>query len=334
MVTRTLNEAAAKQWTAAVVVDEGTPKPLGQLQLVTTAKNEYAAKQERDANVAKVTAAVTGAAADNPEVDLLQALDLAGRSVSQSSGPKTIIVIDSGLQTVAPLKFQKAGMLAADPNETATFLAKTNALPDLRGVRLILSGLGDTAPPQAPLGIADRRNLVAIWRAIGTRAGARVDVVNAPLATAPKSGLPPVTQVPVRAPALAVPTVRRHTPVAVELHDQSVHFLPDRAVFGQPKVVAELLRPIAARIVAQRLRVHLTGSTASVGSQSGRRALSLRRAKAVKAVLVAEGVPARSITTTGVGTGWARHVPDLDSHGNLLPGPAAQNRMVLLELSR
>jgi outer membrane protein OmpA-like peptidoglycan-associated protein len=213
-------------------------------------------------------------------------------------------------------------------------LERTNALPDLHGVRLIFSGLGDTAAPQAPLGIADRTNLVAVWRAIGARAGAHVEIVNAPLGSAAKPGLPPVAKVPVSPPALAVPMVRRHAPVAVELRDQSVHFVPDEAVFAKPAAVAALLRPIAARILAQQLRVHLTGSTASVGSESGRRALSLRRANAVKAVLVAEGVPARSITTTGVGTDWTRHVPDLDAHGNLLPGPAAQNRMVLLELSR
>jgi outer membrane protein OmpA-like peptidoglycan-associated protein len=200
-------------------------------------------------------------------------------------------------------------------------------------VHLIFSGLGDTAPPQAPLGTADRANPVAIWRAIGTRAGAHVDVVDAPLSTAAKSGLPPVTKVPVSPPALVVPPVR-HRPVTVELHDRSVQFLPDKAVFARPKAVAALLRPIAARIVAQRLRVRLTGSTASVGSKSGRRALSLRRANAVKAVLVSEGVPASRITTAGVGTDWARHVPDLDAHGNLMPGPAAENRMVLLELSR
>jgi outer membrane protein OmpA-like peptidoglycan-associated protein len=58
------------------------------------------------------------------------------------------------------------------------------------------------------------------------------------------------------------------------------------------------------------------------------------RAEAVKAVLVGGGAPPAALTTAGVGAEWPRHVPNLDANGVLLPALAAQNRMVLIELTR
>src|SRR5689334_1288005 len=164
-VSAILNEAAAEQWDAAVLVDGGTPKVVAQGPLRSTAKNKYALAREVSTNAGKLAGAVTSAAADTPEVNLLGALDLAGRSVAGNPGPKTVVVIDSGLQTVAPLRFQEPGMLGADPKEITTFLARTKALPDLRGVRLIFSGLGDTAAPAATAGhrrpVEPRRDLAS-----------------------------------------------------------------------------------------------------------------------------------------------------------------------------
>ena len=326
-VQELLRQAADRQANAAVIVAAGTPVVEAQGPLQVAAKNEFAAGQEKAANVARLDAAVRGAKAATPEANLLGALDLAARSVAQVPGPKAVVVVDSGQQTVAPLRFQDKGLLAADPQEVAGFLERSNALPRLAGVRVVFSGLGDTAPPQQPLSIAQRENLVAIWRAVAEKAGATVEVLEAPLGTPGKPDLPSVARVPVDPPPLATGTV-------IELGEETVGFEPGTATYREPAEVEKVLAPLAKRIASQGLRVTLTGATASAGTPDYRRDLSLKRAEAVKATLVSAGAPAARITTKGVGSDWARHIPDTDQAGNLLPGPAARNRLVLVELSR
>jgi OOP family OmpA-OmpF porin len=52
-----------------------------------------------------------------------------------------------------------------------------------------------------------------------------------------------------------------------------------------------------------------------------------------KSMLVDLGIAADRITTRGVGSDGPGHIPDVDAHGVLLPGPAARNRAVVVELS-
>jgi len=53
----------------------------------------------------------------------------------------------------------------------------------------------------------------------------------------------------------------------------------------------------------------------------------------VKRILVSQGVDADRITTEGAGNQSKYHVPDVGPDGTLLPGPAAENRRVVVQLS-
>ena len=247
-------------------------------------------------------------------------------------GSKTLVVIDNGLQTAGPLRFQDPGMLAADPAETAEYLSASGALPDLTGLRVVFSGLGDTAPPQEPLTPGQRTHLAAIWTAIVERSGAtEVEVTDAPLTGPSAKGLPQVTRVPIPTPA-AVRALPRPRAV-VTLTEEVVAFLPDSTDYRSPDDVAEVLRPLAERIRGDGGRVTLTGTTSSAGTREGRLALSLRRAEAVKATLVELGAPAELLETLGVGNEWPGYVSDRDTQDRLLPGPAARNRSVIVQLA-
>jgi outer membrane protein OmpA-like peptidoglycan-associated protein len=221
-------------------------------------------------------------------------------------------------------------MLLADPGDVADFLQRSHALPDLHGIRVVFSGLGDTSAPQERLSHAQRENLVAIWRAVATKAGADVDVLDTPLSEPAQEGLPDVTPVDVTVPKPQVPRGKIST---IALGEGSVRFRPGTATYADPETVRSVLAPLAERIITEGLRVRLTGATASSGSQDYRMNLSRARADTVKASLVSAGVPADRITTRGVGSSWPQRVPDLDAKGNLLPGPAARNRLVILELA-
>jgi outer membrane protein OmpA-like peptidoglycan-associated protein len=268
--------------------------------------------------------AVAASRAETPESDLLKAMDQASRSVVDHAGTKTLLVIDSGLQTTDPLRFQEPGMLAADPTETVEYLRSSGALPDLTGMRIMFSGLGDTAPPQEPLTPGQRKHLIAIWSAVADASGAsEVKVLSTPLTGPSPSNMPP-------------PATKRPAPAqraVVTLTEEVVAFAPDSTEYRSPEEVVEVLRPLAERISRDGGRVTLSGTTSSAGTREGRLQLSRQRAEAVKASLVELGAPAGLLQTLGVGNEWPGYLMDRDTQDRLLPGPAARNRSVIVDLA-
>lgn len=190
-----LEQAADSAWQATAVVDGGKPKVLAHGHLRTVPGDAEAVARQRTEMADKLEVVVREGRADAPEVDLLGSLRLAATSLAVTHGPKTLVVIDSGLQTVAPLRFQDPAMWGADPATTADYLADRKALPRLSGVRLVLTGIGETAAPQPPLTAEQRQTLVAMWKAIGERAGATVEVLDTPFGTPARPGLPAVAVV-------------------------------------------------------------------------------------------------------------------------------------------
>lgn len=323
-VQRALDDASDDGDVATVIVADGMPNAEAPLPLATANDNDlYRADQRRQLN-----AAVTAAQAQEPEVDLLAALALAARATSANTGDRTIVVIDSGLQTAGALRFQDAdgALLGADPKEVVDYLSAQRQLPDLHGTTVLLSGLGDTEAPQDALPQHMRAALVDLWRTVVTTAGGDVQVVETPLPLGKvRTGLPSVTPVPIQQVTAGPPP-----PVQV-LTDGVVGFVPDQATFRDPIVAEQVLKPYVAALTSGRTLV-ITGTTASVGAEPGRIALSHDRANAVRDLLVRLGAPAASIQTNGVGTDFPEFVPDRDAQGNLVPANAAQNRRVVLEL--
>ncbi|WP_198588049.1 OmpA family protein [Geodermatophilus chilensis] len=326
-----LDRAVANQSLAAIVVADGEPSVLGTMSLVVEGGTSQGRDASRNDNRRAVLDGIAAARADDPEADVLTGLDLAARSIrSVETLPHEIAVIDSGLSTVAPLDFTQPGLLEADPQEVADTLQRIGALPDLEGMDVTFQGLGDTAAPQEPLGIAQRDNLAAIWEAVIEAAGGEMEVEHAPLeGDSPSDGgraaLPEVRIVPIPdGPACSGPTV--------ELTGSDVAFLPDSAEFANPAAARAILEPIAKQLVETGATATLTGTTADVGPIEGQRARGLSRAQAVLDELVELGVPRESLTAFGLGSEYSEYVPDHDADGNLLPGPAAENRKVIITL--
>lgn len=310
---------------ATVIVDDGNPAASAPLALKTANDNPLYQQDQ----VKQLKNMIDKTRAGNPEVDLLAAINLAARSVGDAAGPKTIVVIESGLQTTGALRFQDqdGALLNASPDEVVDQLRRTQQLPNLTGMRVVFTGLGDTAPPQQPLPAPARTVLVALWTKIVESAGGKADVKQAPLpSTRPRDGLPPVTIVPVAAQSIGpLPTV-------TVLRDGTVGFVPDQAVLKDPAAARAVLADYAKAIKDGR-RALLTGTTASDGTPEYRRQLSEKRAGAVRDLLVGLGAPADRISTRGLGSDFPAYVPDRDAQGNLDPIPAAQNRQVIIDLS-
>ncbi|SDH48207.1 OmpA family protein [Pseudonocardia oroxyli] len=305
---------------------EGEPRVVAAHAFSSDAGNDAALADDRAAFLRGVEEAVAGLRAGTAEADPLGALALGARAARQG----TVVLADSGLQTVAPLDFRQTGLLDADPADVVEHLRAQRRLPDLTGVTVVLSGIGDVAAPQLALDSGRQGRLVAIWSAIATAGGAAcVDVDRTPRVPAAVTGTPEVGIVEVPPPAN--PDLKSSTLVLPD--DEQVGFRRDTADFRSPDAARAALRPVAEWLTAHPdTAVSLTGTTARVGDLPGQRRLALQRADAVKAVLVDAGIAGERITTAGVGSEFAGYTPDHDATGTLLPAEAARNRTVLLEI--
>ncbi len=312
-------------WTFVTV--DGRPSVAGRLDLAASGDNDLVRADAENALHDEAQRLLGSLRAEEPEADLLAALDLAGRSLDGRPGPRTVVVLDSLLQTAGALRFQDqdGALLSADPAAVADELAARGGLPGLAGIEVVLIGAGDTVAPQDPLPPPRRTALIALWAAVLARAGASVRVLPAPVEARPAPGAPPVAPVPVASPEPV------DGPVA--LPDAAVGFVADQAVLRDPGQAAAALAPFAKRLLGERLRAVLTGTTSSAGDPAGRLALSVDRAAVVAGLLRQAGVAAERIEVHGRGSDFPGFVPDRDSAGRLDPVLAARNRQVVIELA-
>jgi OOP family OmpA-OmpF porin len=84
----------------------------------------------------------------------------------------------------------------ANDRHADALLKHEGDLPDLKGMTLELVGIGDTAPPQHQVSIAQRNKLIAIWTAVAEAGGAKVGVDSAQRDGAAPTHVPPVQLVP------------------------------------------------------------------------------------------------------------------------------------------
>jgi len=171
---------------------------------------------------------------------------------------------------------------------------------------------------------------------LGYRWGAIVPVIAAAPSSVPAPVLTPEpAPVPVVAPApVAVSPAPEPMPVAVPapappvkivLDDALLHFANARAEL--PPEALEAIRKVARGLKGYTGAYDLvvTGYTSSLGGAAYNKALSLKRAKAVAAILVAEGIPAAKLSAQGLGS-------DKPLADNSTQEGQARNRRVEIEV--
>ncbi|MFC7759446.1 OmpA family protein [Catellatospora bangladeshensis] len=309
---------------------DGDPKPTGDAKFGSGAQNTVRWHKDLENFQLAIGKAISAVKAEQPEANPLEAV---ARASEAAAGQGTVVLIDSGLQTLAPLDFRQDGMIDADPVELVDFLEKEGQLPKLEGKALVLVGIGTTAEPQRSLDTARRDNLLAIWREIGERSGARcVESYVTAQQTAAPDGLPAVGAVTIPPP----PNPPKGCD-SVSIRDAGrVKFRPNKAEFVSETDAAAELKAYADTALAKGYQVKLTGTTSSAGENrntENKRQLSRDRAEAVKRILVGHGVAADAVTTFGAGMDFPGFVADRDGSGDLVPQLAARNRQVILEFT-
>lgn len=263
-----------------------------------------------------------GAQADDPEADVLEAIVIAARRMSEIDGPKHIVVIDSGLQTTGVMPMGSPGAFRADPKRVAAPLLDDERFQLLRGVKVLFSGLGSYADPQTRLSDADVAALEGLWRGVLTELGATVEVDHVPL-DGPE-------ELPANLPFVSIVAEQAPPPPSqcVVLREDEIGFLPDLAELRNPAQAREVLEPVAAQLTATNVVATLIGTTALDDGPDHR--LSADRAETVKRILVELGVPERNLVTVGVGTNFTKY-DNPYVNGVFSEIIAMRNRLVIIQ---
>jgi OOP family OmpA-OmpF porin len=261
-----------------------------------------------------------------PQADVLGALSKAAAATPPGGN---IIVIDSGLQTVAPLEYQQSGILMSPPADVVKFLRQENLIPDLRGRHVLLSGFGYTAAPQAALDQPEQQNVAAQWLAIAHAGGACATVDPTPNTNGELTGLPVVSKVP-----LPKMQIFRPCGTMALADDGSVGFNVGQTTFRDPTAARATLSRLASVLKPGTEHITLIGSTSTEGGPAINNPLSENRAKAVKSILVSLGISASRISVIGDGANYPGRVPDIGPNGRLLLPQAEQDREVIVQLPR
>lgn len=320
--------AAAANSVVGIVEIDGRPTTLGTDTAGTQDMNPTAAGVYRTFFENKVAVAVGKVRATAAHADILDALNLAGRVVrGNGTASGTVFLEDSGLQDMAPLNFTQPGQLEALPLAVVSFLASEGELPDLKGVTVVLVGIGDTAAPQQPLGIGLQNHLIATWSAVITAGGGKVQIDPSPEQNPAPSGVPEASLVP-------IPALKKWpaTSPNITLADTGpVGFLGDSARFRDPPAARQALGQIAGYLLDNpTAHIELTGTTARFKGDAYDKSLSMQRADAVKSALVALGASSAQIQTKGDGWDSPCYENDGGPNGKEIEPAAEHNRSVIV----
>lgn len=314
---------AAEDWGQAVAKEDANPRKRDQVLQV---------------NLLQITSQLARAPRDNGS-DAYAALHMAAdQFTSVGSSHKLLILLASGLNDHGDLDYT-TGLLGSEPREVVSSLKHLGALPDLGGVTVIVAGLGWTAPDQKPLNDRLRSNVEKTYATVLSASGAEVTVDPAPQSGAGIDTLGrTVKPTPVPSRPSVLPQPETCKPVE-QVFDQTsaLQFVGDKASFVDADAARDALAPITDWLAEDRARrqVSIVGTTARATSKANQKKLSLARARAARSLLVSLGVTAAQITkVSGAGSWFDGYVDDQDHAGGLLPGPAARNRSVRLNLTQ
>lgn len=273
-------------------------------------------------------AQLTSTIAEDPEIDILEGLDVARRVLSTSQDTKRLIIFSSGLSTTGVLNFAKnPELLNTNPSEIVDKLFNSKSIPDLSGIDIVWFGLCDVAGNQEKLSNQHESQLENIWRAILESAKVnsldiRLDVPLCGTGEDENVEYPPVSIV--------------ESSGILELPEDEIGFMPDQAVFVSEIDAIETLKYYAECIMAGAGEYYIVGSTATVGSAASSVDLSEKRAEAVKSILCSTyGISEDCLLTFGLGHDnlggkyeWRDN--DINEDGTLNEAIAKKNRKVLI----
>lgn len=335
-VTDEIYRAVCTRGYVSIIVADGAPAPFAGMLINGSGKIGLTQAQIDEMNESitqDVLAQLRAARAQSPEVDTLEAISVAVRSLSAApeNSEKRLLVIDTGLSTAGYLNFAAGNAVEASPEAMARQLDERAAIPPLTDIGVRWVGLGDTQHPQAALSKRQLGNLRQIWAAVLARGGAAgLEILDTlPLGGESEGSLPGVTCVPL----LAEPPVegQAQTQEPILFGEQHIRFIADTADYADPAAVARALRETADMLCENPASEFLVvGATASGRDEERCLALSRERAQRVCDTLAELGAAPGQLRAVGLGSADPWHLEDLNSDGTHNENAPANRKVVIV----
>ena len=328
----------------SVINADGVPEVVLSQSFDIDAKYKNASKDKlaMDAR-SKATNLINGMhtiVANDPEVDYLEALRLAVRSLSSLEGfdSKRIVVLGTGLSTTGVIDF-KNNLISAEPEVVVELLKEKSEIPNFTDITVYWQQLGDVAAPQEALTTAQKNKLQKIYGLLVENGGGTF-IYNDIMANPVDESVEYPSVTPVEFPedtpiSFEADTLNTEDDKAFQepqvLDESKVEFVADKADYLYPEEAVENIRPVAEYLLQHKtVSLLLIGSTAGDLTNESTIKLSQDRAEAVKNTLVELGVEEDRIITKGMGSSDPWHVPNVGYEG----AAASSNRKVVLLDSR
>lgn len=327
----------------AVVNADGKPEIVHAASYDLDGKYKSASKEKLDmdarSKATNIVLSMQSIVADDPEIDYLESLRLAVRTLSSLDGydSKSIVLIGTGLSTAGVMNFSN-NLISAEPETVVNLLNEKSEIPDFTGITVYSQQLGDVAAPQQELTSAQRIKLEKIYGGI-VETGGGTFIYNDIIAN-------PVDETK-QYPSVTPVNLLSDTPISFEevifeednifedpvfLTEEKIGFVADKAVFLNPDEANETLQPVAEYLVKHpSVSIVLAGTTAGDKDSDFTLSLSRQRAETVKNALVELGVSADRIIAIGLGSEkdpW--HVYNAGYDGSAASG---NRKVVLLDAS-
>lgn len=307
----------------SVVNADGVPEVVLANSFDIDDKYKSASKDKLDMDArAKATnfiASMQSVVANDPEVEYLESLKLAVRSLSSLEGydSKSIIVLGTGLSTVGNNLNFCNNLLSADPDVIVDMLKEKSEIPNFSDITVYWQQMADVAAPQEALTSAQKKKLQQIYSNI-IEAGGGTFVYNEIMANPVNESVeyPKVTpvEIPADTPISFEPEVFKTSEAENIFNDpwvlpeKMVSFIGDKAEYLQPDQVVDILKPIAEYLTNNQVTILLCGTTAGDEDSNYTMALSKNRAETVKRTLVELGIDEERIIAVGLGSSDPWHV--------------------------
>jgi len=317
----------------SIVVVDGNPYVAASYNINKPDANIDNSKRKQIAkkNTEQIISDAMKATAKTPEIDTLSAITSSSALLKVSSAEvKKMLIYDSGLSTTGLLDFSSENLIMVDPHLIVERLLELHALPDLTGIKVLWTGLGEVCGEQDELTSTYKYNLKKIWQEILDTAGAEVVFVDIPLSTdSDISKLPPCKTIPIMQDTLKL---SGNFVKPLKFGEDTIKFKNDQAIYAEEVDAYKALDPISAFLKENsKKQILVVGTTASVGDPKMCKDLSLARANTCKESLVEMGVDETQILTLGLGRDdCILRTNDLDTKGNLIESLATQNRAVYI----
>ncbi|HST49814.1 hypothetical protein [Jatrophihabitans sp.] len=328
-----INCAVEQHSTVAFFLADGNPDgPYKIIHLTNNGNNSGSRDTIDDQNRTNVRQVLQILKAKISQSNPLQAINLAADWLAEEDATKQLVILDSGLQTVAPLRFED-NLLNPKTNakNVVSAIIAAQSIPHLENIDVIWLGMGQSTPPQQTLTSSARNKELEIWRGILSQGNPKSLDLKHQIKQQPSvSGLPEVSTVPVTFDASA--TGPSCAPFTSTVTWKDVSFKGETAELVDPAAAKKRITKLASELVTGNYHsISLKGTTADWGDLPGQKSLARLRAIVVERLLTISGVQPKYIASVeGLGSEFAGHVNEYDSHGKWNEELAALNRQVIV----